>query len=442
MSARRLFLAALAVLLLPALATAATGTIAPFPKHQLFTNSGTPCASCKLFTYIAGTTTKENTYSESTLSSANTNPIVLDSAGRATIFLTPGTSYKFVLTTSSDSDPPASPIWTVDNVVSVPSANVDVDISATAGEALAANDLVYLSQGDGGRTAGRWYKADADLDYASVTANSIGFAVAAISSGSSGTVRITGRMTGLSALSVGSVYYVSATAGATTTSAPTLARKVGVADSTTSMLMSHWVPFSDASATYAGLMGIGTQTFEGDKTFNAPITFLPGTSTASARASGVITDSVSTTTVGNVGAGEDTLQTYSLLADVLSANGKMIRITAMGDILSSANTKRLRIKFGGTTIFDSGAAYNDSTNRTWIAELLVIRTGATAQLAYGKVTFYDDSTDQITAASDVKSAEPSTPAETLSGAVTILVTGEATNNDEITKRFFAIEPLN
>lgn len=69
---------------------------------QFFDNNGNPLAGGKIYTYAAGTTTFAATYTSSSGSVANSNPIVLDSAGRtpAQIWLTEGSSYKFVLQTS------------------------------------------------------------------------------------------------------------------------------------------------------------------------------------------------------------------------------------------------------------------------------------------------------------------------------------------------------
>ena len=84
---------------------------------QFFTNSGVPLAGGLLYTYAAGTTTPATTYTSSTGATANSNPIVLDSAGRppSSIWLTTGNSYKFVLQTSL-----AVTIGTWDNI---PGAN-------------------------------------------------------------------------------------------------------------------------------------------------------------------------------------------------------------------------------------------------------------------------------------------------------------------------------
>jgi hypothetical protein len=73
---------------------------------QFFTNTGAVLTGGKLYTYLAGTTTPETTYTTSAGNVAWTNPIILDAAGRVSgsgeIWLTNGISYKFVLKDSND----------------------------------------------------------------------------------------------------------------------------------------------------------------------------------------------------------------------------------------------------------------------------------------------------------------------------------------------------
>jgi hypothetical protein len=83
---------------------------------QFFNNDGVPLAGGLIYTYTAGTTTPQTTYTTSAGNVAHSNPIVLNSAGRIDneIWLTAGVTYKFVLKTSS-----GSLIGTYDNLVSV-----------------------------------------------------------------------------------------------------------------------------------------------------------------------------------------------------------------------------------------------------------------------------------------------------------------------------------
>lgn len=76
-------------------------TLSPQGIYTAFDNNGDPLAGGLLYTYEAGTTTPKQTFNSRDESSANTNPIVLDSAGRAQIWLDSG-SYKFVQHNSDD----------------------------------------------------------------------------------------------------------------------------------------------------------------------------------------------------------------------------------------------------------------------------------------------------------------------------------------------------
>lgn len=90
--------------------------LTPTPVQQFFDNTGAPLVGGKLFTYLADTDTKTPTYTTAEGNVAHTNPIELDPRGEAEIWLNPAITYKFVLATATDSDPPQSPIWTVDNI--------------------------------------------------------------------------------------------------------------------------------------------------------------------------------------------------------------------------------------------------------------------------------------------------------------------------------------
>lgn len=86
-----------------------------YPKFQAFI-AGVPASGAKVFTYAAGTTTKQTTYTTPAAGTPNANPVVLDSRGEANICLDSTLLYKIVLAPSTDTDPPTASIWTVDNV--------------------------------------------------------------------------------------------------------------------------------------------------------------------------------------------------------------------------------------------------------------------------------------------------------------------------------------
>tara|TARA_R110002110_G_scaffold110087_18_gene274583 strand:+ start:343 stop:1032 length:690 start_codon:yes stop_codon:yes gene_type:complete len=119
----------------------ATGNVIPDPIFTGIDSNGNPLSGGKLFAYSAGTTTPKDTYTSSALTSANANPVVLDSAGRATIFLS-SDSYKFILKTSAD-----VLVWEVDNVQAITlSATVIGENLPFFGDASqAVNDTGYAS---------------------------------------------------------------------------------------------------------------------------------------------------------------------------------------------------------------------------------------------------------------------------------------------------------
>jgi hypothetical protein len=91
--------------------------------------NGIPATGAQVFTYAAGSSTKQNTYTDEGGLTANSNPIILDARGEPPndIWLTEGQSYKFVFTSSTDTDPPTSPIRTIDDITGVGDNSVTLD---------------------------------------------------------------------------------------------------------------------------------------------------------------------------------------------------------------------------------------------------------------------------------------------------------------------------
>ena len=79
------------------------------PVLTALDDNGDPLSGAKLYFYESGTTPAKNTYSNMGLTTATSNPVVADSAGRfGDIFLSSGT-YKVILKTSADAT-----VWTRD----------------------------------------------------------------------------------------------------------------------------------------------------------------------------------------------------------------------------------------------------------------------------------------------------------------------------------------
>lgn len=92
--------------------------ISPFGNSQFFDTNGKPANGYQLFTYAARTANKQTTYADINGVGMQTNPIILNSNGLPTwpIYIDSSLSYKFVLALPTDTDPPTSPLYTVDQV--------------------------------------------------------------------------------------------------------------------------------------------------------------------------------------------------------------------------------------------------------------------------------------------------------------------------------------
>lgn len=86
-------------------------SLSPVLKQTFFDANGNPLAAGKLYSYVAGTTTPLATYTDSSGTTANANPVILNSAGQANVWVTPG-SYKFELRNAANVTQ-----WTTDNVL-------------------------------------------------------------------------------------------------------------------------------------------------------------------------------------------------------------------------------------------------------------------------------------------------------------------------------------
>jgi len=114
---------------------------------QFFTNTGAVLTGGKIYTYAAGTTTPQTTFTSSGGGTAWANPIVLDAAGRVSgsgeIWLTDGITYKFVLKDTND-----VLIATYDNISGINSNSVSFTnqqeiITATAGQTVFNLSISY-----------------------------------------------------------------------------------------------------------------------------------------------------------------------------------------------------------------------------------------------------------------------------------------------------------
>lgn len=131
--------------------------------------------------------------------------------------------------------------------------------------------------------------------------------------------------------------------------------------------------------------------------------------------------------VGNVGAGEDTLHTYTLPAGMLAADGQAVEVEAIVTFAANANNKRIRLYFGATAVFDTGSVAQNGGSA--VIRATIARTGAATQRAMATLVG-----DPALLALLTTTSSYTTPTETLSGTVVIRSTGEATSNDDVVCR--------
>ena len=138
------------------------------------------------------------------------------------------------------------------------------------------------------------------------------------------------------------------------------------------------------------------------------------------------------TDVGNVGLGEDTLQTFTFPANAFNANGKAIRIRAIFRVAANTNVKTVKLHFGATVIASSGAS-DLLNNLTIYFDVTVVRTGASAQRS---TAFRVEGTSVLLIRT--------TPAEDTTAAIVIKGTGETTTNvnNDVVQESMLVEFLN
>lgn len=179
---------------------------------QFFDNSGTPLSGGKLYTYVAGTTTPATTYTDATGVQANTNPIILNSAGRVPyeIWLTSSTNYKFILKTSTD-----TLLGTYDNIRS----------AATSLDGTGTNNAVAYFNSVGAFSSSPNFTFNDSTNALTVAGNISGSNISA-----SGTLAVTGNSTLTGTLNVTGNTTVTGTIASTggiTSSTPAVTQAAG-----------------------------------------------------------------------------------------------------------------------------------------------------------------------------------------------------------------------
>lgn len=147
--------------------------------------------------------------------------------------------------------------------------------------------------------------------------------------------------------------------------------------------------------------------------------FPVGTGAGTAKVNGLI--DLTGAVVGNVGAGEDTLYTYTIQANTLSTTGRGLHFRANGNVANNANTKNLKWYFGATT---SNNFITANTNSQWKIEIWVYRIGSSQQRVVTEV--WETTGTTITEYQQITNS----PTETDTGAIVLKVTCEAVADND------------
>ena len=137
------------------------------------------------------------------------------------------------------------------------------------------------------------------------------------------------------------------------------------------------------------------------------------------------------TQIGTVGGGEDTLGTVLLPANQLRADGDAIHLDACGQFANNANNKRLRCRFGSTTVFDTGGSFAPgAAGRGWHLRVTVVRRSSASQVSCAVADMKKGADDSWTTIA--------TPSETMATTITLALTGEGTATNDLQLDWFRV----
>lgn len=311
----------------------------------------------------------------------------------------------------------------------------------TGGETISVGEVCYLAETtDGGATIGRVYKTDADNIYSCTAPTIIGICTVAMTSGSTGRMRRVGLVEGLSGITVGALHFVSATPGALTTTEPAISATIGIGLTTTSILLcgesATWINSILRTSLRGAPTGTGAIVLANAPAFTAVPTFTPGAGATPATVSGVVY--VNTTSTDSTNAGLQSLITETLDANTLNANGKAVRVTIWGTSAFNANAKSVGLTFGGSV--SAGWISIPANYQYWHVQGVIVRTGASTQVATGVGTASNNAGAGATAA--LSSVDFGTPAADTTAAINISASCNTSVAADVVLKGFMIEVLN
>lgn len=144
------------------------------------------------------------------------------------------------------------------------------------------------------------------------------------------------------------------------------------------------------------------------------------------------TEVVDTTSIGNIGTGEDTLISYSINSNTLGTDNNYLEVSAWGTVAANANNKTIKLKLGSTTLLTTGAVAANSGS--WAITSTIVRIGESTQQCISSIA--SDNSLILDSSSFIVATED------LSTSLDIFCTGEATTNDDIIQKGLIVKWFN
>jgi hypothetical protein len=157
------------------------------------------------------------------------------------------------------------------------------------------------------------------------------------------------------------------------------------------------------------------------------ITTKVGTSSDNVTAGGTL--KVDLTDSPNSAGVETNLTSYTILANSLSADLMYLEAEAFGIFAANANNKRVKLKFGTTTLLDTGSIAANAGS--WSIKARIIRSGASAQKCIATIV-----SDNALA---IDSATYTLGAEDLTTNLALFCTGEGVAGSDVIQRGLIIK---
>ena len=413
--------------------------------------SGVIYASCKLFHYVAGTTTDKDIWTDEAKTTAAAQPIVGDSRGIVTFYA--DGDYKFVLKDSADNT-----LYTWDNVrITSDSATMWEGNHGTAYPTAAAANIWQLFAK---HTAGNVLQElginngssfvplmsiDSNPKYAADTGAADAYLIA--------------PSPAITAYTAGQIFYMkagNANTGASTINVNSLGIKSikknqGTALEANNILANQVIGLIYDGTNFELLNAIpesGTQTLT-NKTLTSPVlsgtitgtytlsamaytsTVYAGVSTSTMKLSGLIASDADA--IWNSGSGETDLHSFTVPSGAITNSFSGIRAIFFGDNASNANYKTLKLYVEGVEVFQMTSNISDAK---WKMELIGIRNGD--YLIVNVIGHYGAAAPTATY---VYNNTPIGTTISISGAVSIKITGQGTSTADITSYAGTVELL-